>query len=105
MATLTDLYITEKTLETLLSTIRAKKEKGVSLTISISDEVNTYGQNVSSYVSQSKEQREAKANKFYVGNGKVFWTDGKVFKPEKGEKASAPTPTLTEEMQDDELPF
>jgi arginine deiminase len=105
MATLTDLYITEKTLETLLNTIRAKKEKGVSLTISISDDVNTYGQNVSSYVSQTKEQREAKANKFYVGNGKVFWTDGKVVKPEKGEKANTPTPTLTEEMQGDELPF
>jgi len=105
MATLTDLYITEKTLETLLNTIRAKKEKGVSLTISISDEVNTYGQNVSSYVSQTKEQREAKANKFYVGNGKVFWTDGKVVKPEKGEKASAPAPTLTEEIGEGELPF
>jgi hypothetical protein len=105
MATLTDLYITEKTLETLLSTIRAKKEKGVSLTISISDDVNNYGQNVSSYVSQSKEQREAKANKFYVGNGKVFWTDGKVVKPEKGEKASAPVPTLTEGTGEEEFPF
>jgi arginine deiminase len=105
MATLTDLYITEKTLETLLNTIRAKKEKGVSLTISISDDVNTYGQNVSSYVSQSKEQREAKANKFYVGNGKVFWTDGKVFKPEKVEKASAPAPNFTEETGEDELLF
>jgi hypothetical protein len=38
---------------------------------------NEWGQNVNSYVSQSKEDREAKKPKFYTGSGKVFWSDGK----------------------------
>ena len=30
------------------------------------------------YEEQTKEQREAKAPKrVYIGNGKIFWTDGK----------------------------
>ena len=27
---------------------------------------------------QSKEEREAKTNKTYIGNGKVVWTDGNI---------------------------
>lgn len=83
MAALTDLYIKKEMLETILSTITKKGDKGVGITISISDEANKYDQNVSAFISQSKEQREAKANKFYIGNGKVIWTDGKVVKVEK----------------------
>lgn len=78
MSALLDFYLKEETLQTLLKTVQAKGEKGVSITVSLSDETNKFGQNVSGYVSQTKEQREAKADKYYVGNGKVFWTDGKV---------------------------
>lgn len=93
MSALLDLYLNEKTLETLLSVVRQKGEKGVSLTVSISDESNQYGQNVSAYVSQTKEQREAKMNKFYTGNGKVFWTDGKIQVAAKKEAVTSLEPS------------
>lgn len=99
MSALLDLYLNEKTLETLLSVVRQKGEKGVSLTVSVSDDSNQYGQNVSAYVSQTKEQREAKKDKFYTGNGKVFWTDGKIQVAAKKEAVASPEPSS------DGLPF
>ena len=102
MAALLDLYLKESTLQTLLDTVRKKGEKGVSLTVSVNDKTDNYGQNVSSYVSQTKEQREAKANRFYTGNGKVFWTDGRVVKADgKVQEQSTQVP----ESNDDILPF
>jgi len=78
MSALNSLFIKKETLQEILNVINAKELKGVELTISINDEVNPYGQNVSAYVSQSKEDREVKKNKYYVGSGKTFWTDGKI---------------------------
>ena len=75
--------------------------KYLNLTVSVQDETNQYGQNVSAYHEQTKEEREAKANRNYLGNGKVFWTDGNVT------KAITPLPdemNQTSEAQDD-LPF
>jgi hypothetical protein len=40
--------------------------------------LSQYGQNVSVFYAQSKEEREAKTNKTYIGNGKVVWTDGNI---------------------------
>jgi hypothetical protein len=71
--------------------------KYLNLTVSVQDETNQWGQNVSAYHEQSKEEREAKSNRNYLGNGKVFWTDGNVAKAEP-KQAEA-----TEET--DDLPF
>ena len=92
MASLSTLYIKKDTLETLINVLKLKNQPGVELTISISDELNQHEQNLASFVSQSKEDREAKKPRFYVGNGKVFWTDGiiKVMKPEKDPIGAAP---------------
>jgi len=47
--------------------------------LSIQDEVDQYGNNVSMYVEQTKEERMAKARRTYVGNGRVIWSsDGKI---------------------------
>lgn len=85
MASLSDLYIKKETLQTLLNVLEKKGENGVSITVSINDESREFDgkngkvyQNVSAFVSQTKEQREAKKDKFYVGNGKCFWTDGTI---------------------------
>ena len=78
MSSLSSFYLKKETLETLLKTVNAKGEKGVEITISISDEQNNYGQNVSGFVSHTKEQRYAKKQRYFVGNGKVFWSDGKI---------------------------
>jgi hypothetical protein len=104
MSSLSEIYLKKETLETLLKTVTAKGENGVSITISTSDETNQYGQNVTSFVSQTKEQREAKTNKYYVGNGKVFWTDGKITVAKKKEDATAPAPAPVQESSND-LPF
>lgn len=103
MASLNDLYIKEETLEVLLKTIRKKGEKGVSLTVSLNDESNQWGQNLSAYVSQSKEDREAKKDRFYVGNGKTFWTDGKISVAEKKSEEAVSEAVIVED--DDDLPF
>ena len=104
MSSLSEIYLKKEVLETLLKTVTAKGENGVSITISTSDDSNQYGQNVTSFVSQTKEQREAKANKYYVGNGKVFWTDGKITVAKKKEEATAPAPAPAQESFND-LPF
>ena len=38
------------------------------------DKNNDYNQNVSAWVAQSKEEREAEKKKFYVGNGRDIVT-------------------------------
>ena len=55
-----------------------------NFTISVQDETR-YGNNVAFMDSQTKEEREAKAQKTYLGNGKVVWTDGNVTLAEKEE--------------------
>lgn len=87
MSALASIYLKKETLETLLKGVEQKGEKGITLTINISDQSNDYGQNVSAWVSQTKEQREANKPRFFTGNGKVFWTDGKITKAEKSETA------------------
>lgn len=47
-------------------------------TLSLNDETNGYGQNVSIWESQTKEQQTAKEQRNFVGNGKVVWTDGNI---------------------------
>lgn len=86
--------------------IKGKDGKYTNYTVAVNDETNQYGQNVSMYKEQTKEQREAKAKKEYIGNGKVFWTDGKITiaDKKKDELAAMPsTPTYSE--NDTDLPF
>jgi len=78
--------------------IKGKDGNYKNYTISISDYTNDYGQNVSMYEEQTKEERESNSPKKYIGNGKVFWTDGKVQVAEKQVE------TTTSEKEED-LPF
>lgn len=100
MAQMQDLYIKLDVLETLVKGIKAKGEKGIAITISVSDETNNYGQNVSSWVSQKKEDREKP--KYYVGNGKVFWNNGVIKNAEKQDN-NTPSPAISDD--DTGLPF
>ena len=74
MSTLINLSIdvTKVTKEAL------SKGKFLNLTISVNDEINQYGQNVAAWESQTKEEREQKYERNYVGNGKVVFTEGLV---------------------------
>lgn len=103
MSSLNTLYIKKETIETMLNVINKTERKGVEITIGLNDEVNQWDQNVSAWVSQTKEQRDEKKPKFYVGNGATVWTDGKitVFKKTEKQKASS----TESDNDDDDLPF
>jgi len=75
-----------------------------NISISINDDTR-YGNNMSLSVAQTKEEREAKKPKTYLGNGKVVWTDGSIVLAEREETAQdARTAVLSKEGETD-LPF
>jgi hypothetical protein len=78
MASITSISIDVKKID------KSKLNKGQYLNIDLAtrEETNQYGQNVSVYYSQSKEERLAKQPKSYLGNGKVVWTDGNITRAE-----------------------
>lgn len=83
--------------------IKQKDGKYKNYTISISDDTNQYGQNVVMFEAQTKEERENKTPRKYIGNGSVVWTDGTIKLAEKQEKQQTSPPTEQEEEND--LPF
>jgi len=70
-----------------------------NLTISVGDETR-FGNNVAFLDSQTKEERDAKVAKTYLGNGKVVWTDGTVKLAEREEQAA-----VSVDEQSGDLPF
>jgi len=103
MSSLAEFFIKRDTLETMLKVVNAKNQSGISLQIGINDETSKYGSNVSVSVSQTKEEREAKKDKYYIGSGKVFWTDGKISVAEKVERPFSDKLNPLSDM--DEMPF
>jgi hypothetical protein len=69
-----------------------------NFTIGVNDDSNQWGQNVSATDSQTKEEREAKKPKSYLGNGNVVWTDGNIKLADKKAEVTA------KEIESD-LPF
>lgn len=80
--------------------IKGKSGNYLNLTLSVNNEVSPYGDNASIFISQTKEEREAKSPRTYVGNGKVAWTDGTI-EAVQTEKQAAPA--VEEGVSD--LPF
>ena len=56
--------------------IIGKKGKYIPISISVNDEPDQFGNQGPVIVDQSKEERDAKAPKTYLGNCKVVWTNG-----------------------------
>ena len=88
--------------------INGKKGKYLPITITINDEVDQFGNQGPVIVDQSKEEREAKTPKTYLGNCKVVWTNGENVDaaPREGGQAPAahtPPPVVAEPEVD--LPF
>ena len=83
--------------------IDGKKGKYLPLTITINDEKDKFGNDGPVTVAQSKEEREAKEAKTYLGNVQVVWTNGDnvAAAPREGQPqqaAAVPEPA-------DDLPF
>ena len=80
-----------------------KKGKYLPITITLNDELDQFGNQGPVVVEQTKEEREAKAEKTYLGNVKVVWTNGENVDvaPRDNNSAPAPAPAAAEE----DLPF
>jgi hypothetical protein len=64
---------------------KLKDGKYLNVQISINDTTDNYGNNVAITLNQTKEEREAKEKKTYLGNAKVVWTDGVIKTADKVE--------------------
>ena len=83
--------------------IIGKKGKYLPVTITLNDEVDQFGNQGPIVVAQTKEEREAKQNKTYLGNVQVVWTNGDNVsaaprQDQPAQAAPAPAPA-------DDLPF
>ena len=56
--------------------IEGKKGKYLPITITLNDEVDQFGNQGPVVIAQTKEEREAKVAKTYLGNVQVVWTNG-----------------------------
>jgi len=56
--------------------IEGKKGKYLPITITLNDETDQFGNQGPVVVQQTKEERDAKVEKTYLGNVKVVWTNG-----------------------------
>lgn len=81
-----------------------KKGKYLPITITLNNEPDQFGNQGPVVVEQTKEERDAKAAKTYLGNVKVVWTDGNnvdTAPRDNNNSAPAPAPAAAEE----DLPF
>ena len=80
-----------------------KKGKYLPITITLNDELDQFGNQGPVVVEQTKEERDAKAPKTYLGNVKVVWSNGQNVDPapRDNQPAPAPAPAAAEE----DLPF
>ena len=81
-----------------------KKGKYLPITITINDEVDQFGNQGPVVVEQTKEERDAKDPKTYLGNVKVVWSNGNNVQPAPRDGEPAQTAGNTTTLVDD-LPF
>ena len=89
--------------------INGKKGKYLPITITINDEQDQFGNQGPVTVQQTKEERDAKTEKTYLGNVKVVWTNGSNVEaaPKQVDTShtGTPQPVMTQQEVVDDLPF
>ena len=84
--------------------IMGKKGKYLPLTITLNDEVDQFGNQGPIIISQSKEERESKSPKIYLGNVSVVWSNGQnVDAAPRDNQPQKAAPAKSE--PEDDLPF
>ena len=81
-----------------------KKGQYLPITITLNDEVDQFGNQGPVCVEQSKDERDAKTPKTYLGNVKVVWTNGDNVEAAPRDGAATPPPSKPAPVEDD-LPF
>lgn len=84
--------------------IEGKKGKYLPITITVNNDVDAYGNHGPVAVAQTKEEREGKEPRTFLGNAKIVWTDGEFPQPVKVDQAAPVAAPQTQVAQDD-LPF
>ena len=85
--------------------IQGKKGKYLPISVSVNDEFDQFGNQGPVCVDQTKEEREAKAPKTYLGNVRVVWSNGVMPEPAyKGGNGQRPQSDIKEIPKED-LPF
>ena len=77
-----------------------KKGKYLPITITLNDDVDQFGNQGPVVVEQTKEERESKRAKTYLGNVKVVWTNGDnvATAPRDNQPQAAPAPVKPEDL-------
>ena len=83
--------------------IEGKKGKYLPITITVNDEPDQFGNQGPVTMDQSKEEREAKTPKQYLGNVKVVWTNGTF--PDRIPFAGGETKPTAKVAAEPDLPF
>ncbi len=85
--------------------INGKKGKYLPITISLNDDLDQFGNQGPVCVDQTKEERDAKEAKTYLGNVKVVWTNGENVEPAPRDTAPAPPKQAPVPDEVEDLPF
>jgi len=87
--------------------IEGKKGKYLPITITLNDELDQFGNNGPVTVQQTKDERDAKQDKVYLGNVKVVWTNGEnvAAAPRDGGPAAVQQAAPQAVAAEDDLPF
>ena len=87
--------------------IVGKKGKYINVAITVNDEEDQFGNFGPIIVDQTKEEREAKAPKTYLGNVRVVWSNGTFPSPTPFEGTQPKTQPKAKPVvkEDEDLPF
>jgi hypothetical protein len=85
--------------------ITGKKGKYLPITITVNDDLDQFGNQGPICVDQSKEERDSKEAKTYLGNVKVVWTNGENVDAAPRDAATTPPPQAHAKTEEVDLPF
>lgn len=86
--------------------INGKKGKYLPIVITLNDEIDQFGNQGPVIIEQTKEEREAKAAKIYLGNVKVVWSNGEnVDAAPRDDQRGGNAPQRPAPTPVDDLPF
>ncbi len=85
--------------------IVGKKGKYINVAITVNDEEDQFGNFGPIIVDQTKEEREAKAPKTYLGNVRVVWSNGTFPSPAPFQGGEQNTQPKASAAKEEDLPF
>ena len=85
--------------------IEGKKGKYLPITITLNEEVDQFGNQGPVVIAQTKEERESKTEKVYLGNVQVVWTNGTNVEAAPRQDQPAQAAPVAAAAPVDDLPF